>query len=308
MTGWRLVSDAGGTNVRFARAAANAEIAGTKSYPVSHFPSFLTALQFYLEETGGHEGCEGVAVGAAGAVVSGTVTLTNVAWKISQSEISGELKVPCALINDVQAVAFSIPTLAQQALALLGNHAPDLANAQRLLVANIGTGFGAATLIRAGAGWVSCPSEAGHMSISFKSDGGEQYEGRLRSVEHILSGRGICNLHSALSQLPCEYDPGSLISQASTDLLCRQTLRVFTEIAGEVLGNLTLAVAAWDGVYLCGTVARSFARSADLSLLRKSFNDKGPMTEKMKQIPIALITREDAALAGLAALPLNPAS
>ena len=90
MTGWRLVSDVGGTNVRFARAAGGGLFA-LQAYPVSRFASFSEAVRAYLDETGGKGGCIGAAIGAAGLVAFGKVSLTNMAWEISEADVSDEL-------------------------------------------------------------------------------------------------------------------------------------------------------------------------------------------------------------------------
>ncbi len=51
-------------------------------------------------------------------------------------------------------------------------------------------------------------------------------------------------------------------------------------------------------------MARGLANVAGLSQLRHAFEDKGRMKEWMRQIPIAIIVREDAALAGLSVVPI----
>ncbi len=304
MTGWRLVSDVGGTNIRFARARQGEGLQNRCTYPVSRFANFLAALRTYLDETGGEGGCAGAAIGAAGIVTSGQVRLTNVAWDISETEVSRALGVPCTLVNDVEAAAFSVPVLYDIDIAKLGTPEPNLSVARRILIANIGTGFGAATLIRSAGSWVSCPSEAGHMAHAFTSwpsDGFDQFT----SVEHVLSGRGLCNLHAAIANGTPQLAPSEIIAGANSDAYCSAALLLFTQITGHVLGNLVLAVAAWDGVFLCGSVALGFARTANLPLLRRAFEGTGRMSEWKKRIPVALIIKEDAALTGLSVLPLG---
>ena len=305
MTGWRLVSDVGGTNVRFARAAGGGLFA-LQAYPVSRFASFSEAVRAYLDETGGKGGCIGAAIGAAGLVAFGKVSLTNMAWEISEADVSDELGAPCRIINDVEAVAFSVSGISGAGFAAIGPLTPDLTAMHRILVANIGTGFGAATLIRADGAWVSCPSEAGHMSLNFPDWPDIGMQRQFPSVEHVLSGRGLCNLHAAISKAatPCAA-AADIFSQAGTDPHCAAALRLFTQIAGNVLGNLVLAVAAWDGVFLCGSVARSLAKTADLAVFRQAFEGTGRMSAWMKRVPVALLTEEYPALAGLAVLPLR---
>lgn len=113
MTGWRLISDVGGTNVRFARAQGAKDVSEIRTYLVNRFPSFTSAAKAYLDETGGGDGCTGAAIGAAGLVAFGKVRLTNASWDISEAEVSTELGLPCRLVNDVEAVAFSLPVLSE---------------------------------------------------------------------------------------------------------------------------------------------------------------------------------------------------
>jgi glucokinase len=304
MTGWRLVSDVGGTNVRFARASGGGLYA-VQAYPTSRFTSFAAAIRAYLDETGDAHGCIGAAIGAAGLVAFGKVSLTNLAWEISEAEVSKELGAPCRLMNDVEAVAFSVSGISGAGFKAVGPLSPDLTAMHRILVANIGTGFGAATLIRAGSTWVSCPSEAGHMSLYFPDWPDIHMQRLFPSVEHVLSGRGLCNLHAAISNGATPCTAADIFARAGDDPQHAATLQLFTKVTGSVLGNLVLAVAAWDGVFLCGSVARSFVNTADLAMFRQAFEGTGRMSGWMKRVPIAFLTEEYPALAGLAVLPLR---
>jgi glucokinase len=210
------------------------------------------------------------------------------------------------LINDVEAAAHCLPTLSIGELIVLGDLAPNLETAHRLLVVNIGTGFGAATLVRNTNEWFSSPSEAGHMSLRLPKGYEVRLRSRFKSVEHALSGRGLANFHAALHEGASPREAEEICGRAASDPECSATLRLFTQIVGDVLGNLALAVAAWDGVFLCGSVAKGFAHAADHALFREVFENKGAMGEWMKRIPVALIEKEDAALFGLAALPIRP--
>jgi glucokinase len=304
---WRLIADVGGTNVRFARVIDEDNIVDRCSYRVSRFESFLDALRAYAEETdGGLSGCSGAAIGAAGPVAMGSAHLTNIAWFIQEAEVADEIGAPCVLVNDVEAAAYCIPGLASSEFLVIGDVAPKLETAHRLLAANIGTGFGAATLVRTPGGWFSSPSEAGHMSLRLPEDAEASLRPRFKSVEHVLSGRGLSNLHSALTKDEAVLEAADICSQATSDPKRMATLDFFTHIAGDVLGNLALAVTAWDGVFLFGSVAKGFAHVADHARFREVFEDKGAMSEWMKRIPVALVEKQDAAMFGLAALPIRP--
>ena len=144
------------------------------------------------------------------------------------------------------------------------------------------------------------------MSLNFPDWPDINLQRQFPSVEHVLSGRGLCNLHAAISKAatPCAA-AADIFNPASTDPHCAAAHRLFTQISGNVLGNLVLAVAAWDGVFLCGSVARSLAKTADLAVFRQAFEGTGRMSAWMKHVPMALLTEEYPALAGLAVLPLR---
>lgn len=306
MTAWRLIADVGGTNVRFGRVFDEDNVVERYSYLVARFDSFLDALRAYADDTGGLGACSGAAIGAAGPVASGAVKLTNISWLIQETEIADEIGAPCTVVNDVEAAAYCIPLLSGKEFMVLGREAPKLDTAHRLLATNIGTGFGAASLVRTAVGWLSSPSEAGHMSLPLP----EEHEATLRpafkTVEHILSGSGLANLNAKLGDHATGYTAAEICTRSGADPRCAATLKLFTQIAGDVFGNLALAFAAWDGVFLFGSVAKGFAHVADHGALRKAFENKGPMSELMRRVPLALVEKEDAALYGLAVLPIRP--
>jgi glucokinase len=221
-------------------------------------------------------------------------------------EVAEEIGAPCTLVNDVEAAAYCIPGLANSEALMIGDVVPKLETAHRLLAANIGTGFGAAILVRTPGGWFSSPSEAGHMSLPLPEDQEASLRPRFRSVEDVLSGRGLVNLHKALGNDEAALDAAEICNRAPSDPKCAATLGFFTQIAGDVLGNLALAFASWDGVFLFGSVAKGFAHVADHALFREAFESKGVMAEWMKRTPVALVEKQDAALFGLAALPIRP--
>ncbi len=303
---WRLIADVGGTNVRFARVIDEDNVVDRGSYLVSRFNSFLDALHAYTGANGGLSGCSGAAIGAAGPVAHGSARLTNIAWLIHESEVAEEIGAPCTLVNDVEAASYCLPTLSNHELLVIGDAVPKLDTAHRFLAVNVGTGFGAATLVKTPAGWFSAPSEAGHMSLPLPEGHETVLRPRFKSVEHILSGPGLKNLHAALHEDGTAFDAAEICSRAPSDPQCFATLNLFTQIAADVLGNLALAVAAWDGVFLFGSVAKGVARVANHVRFRQTFEDKGAMTEWMRRIPVALVEKEDAALFGLAAMPIRP--
>ena len=254
---WRLIADVGGTNVRFARVIDEENVVDRCSYLVSRFDSFLDALRGYTGETnGGLSGCSGAAIGAAGPVAMGSARLTNIPWFIYESEVAQKSALLARSSTMSRPRPIACQRLSNHELLVIGDAAPKLDTAHRFLAANIGTGFGAATQVKTAAGWFSAPSEAGHMSLPLPEGYETVLRPRFKSVEHILSGPGLENLHTALNQDGTALDAADICSRAPSDPKCSATVNLFTQIAADVLGNLALAVAAWDGVFLFGSVAK----------------------------------------------------
>ena len=310
MTGARLLADVGGTNVRFACATSSHEIVEHREWRVSAFSDFCDALNAYLAETGGGERYRDAAVAAAGPLLCGAIALTNASWRIAVSDVSDTLGgVPTRLINDLEAVALSLPYIPEEDLRWIGRRHAVPGRQTRMIALNVGTGVGAATLLCANGVWLSVPSEAGHMSLGAHNEAELRlFDGcreRTSTVEEVLSGEGLPLLYAKVNRqtgmsasLPkTSYD---IISHCNDDPIANETVRIMTVVLGRVAGNLALASAAWGGVYFCGSVAREWAAITNTELFRKHFEDKGKLSRELRKTPTAVITNEYPALIGLA--------
>lgn len=310
MTGWRLVADVGGTNVRFARAFRDGRLADRVERAVSEFPAFASALGRYLDQTGDLTGCEGARIAGAGPVADDAIRLTNIDWTIRAGEVSRVLRgAPVALFNDVQAAAMSVPHLSAEDLlpVVNGTGNPD-PSAPRLAV-NIGTGFGAATLAHTEPGWISVPSEAGHMTLAATS--AEEFAlctdpgRRFRSVEDVLSGPGLVSLHRHLTaptgaQAAPAPRPRQILAQRDTDPVARRAAEMFTALLARICGDLVLATAAWGGLYLFGSVVLGWHDHRACEAFRSIFTAKQKMASRMAAVPVHVVGNDLAPLIGLA--------
>ncbi len=306
MSARRLVADAGGTNVRFAIADESGRLERVESFQAADFPAFKDALSAYGSGAGGLKEISACAIAAAGPVDDGIVKLTNNDWTIDRAEISAALAgVPVALVNDLEAVAASLPHLASGDLTPIGAPAPAHPERRTMLAVNVGTGFGAAGVILRDGRWYTCPSESGHMTLgplaavpALPADA---------SVESVLSGSGLAKLYGRLTggRHVAAQQAADVLAMSGRDAAAARTVEVFTDVLGRIAGDLALATCAWGGVYLCGSVATAWAATADAGRFRAAFTRKGPMHLRMLQVPTAVIRRDNAALFGLAMMPLS---
>jgi len=302
----RLVADAGGTNVRFAIADESGRLERVQNLQVADFPAFKDALSAYGSAADRLKEIGACAIAAAGPVDDGVVKLTNNNWTIDRAEISAALAgVPVAVVNDLEAVAAALPHLASEDLTPIGAPAPARPERRTMLAVNVGTGFGAASAILRDGRWYTCPSESGHMTLgqmaavpALPADA---------SVESVLSGSGLAKLYGRLTggRHVAAQQAADVLAMSGRDAAAARTVEVFTDVLGRIAGDLALATCAWGGVFLCGSVATAWAAAADAGRFRAEFTRKGPMRPRMLKVPTAVIRRDNAALFGLAMMPLS---
>jgi glucokinase len=215
------------------------------------------------------------------------------------------------ILNDLEAVAHAVPFLSERQVVFSDLQPGPMTTRNRMLVVNVGTGFGASSLVRFGEHWLSCPSEAGHMQLGAASrqefELFERLGGGACMTEDIISGNGVRRLAAAMQaertgSLPIpdrgieNFDLGDGSDFAS------EVVQTLTGLMARTCSNLTLASAAWDGLYVCGSVAVAWWQHADLSEFRRRFVGRSKMRDKLEETPVGLITAEHPAFIGLANL------
>lgn len=314
MTGpWRLLADVGGTNVRFGRASPAQDITDIRVWPNDTFDGFETALQAYLATLGAHERFASVLIAAAGPTTPDAIALTNNDWVVTSDGCRRVLGYDATvrLMNDLEAVAYAVPYLTSGQVDLIDAVRPPRQHVQRMLAVNVGTGFGSATIISSSGRWECCPAESGHMDLAIRDGDERALVSALGyaspTFEDIMSGDGVRRLRAALS----DGEAGSTMANAdekidfaATDPISKDALHYFSRFLARATSNLVLASTAWDGVYLCGSVATAWSRSADYAGFRRDFAGAGKMRHQLAKTPIGLIRHELPAFVGLAHVDL----
>jgi glucokinase len=310
---WRLIADIGGTNARFACANASGRIENVWVRPVSEYQTFAAVLDAYLETLAANESITSAAIAGAGPATNGLIELTNSTWRISTRDVATRLQrhAEIRILNDLEAVAHAVPFLSEQQVVFSDLQPGPIATRNRMLVVNVGTGFGASSLVRAGGHWLSCPSEAGHMLLGATSRQELELFERLGeaacTTEDIMSGNGVQRLAAAVQAERTGLLPGADGVIENFDLgngsdLASEVVRTLTGLMARACSNLVLASAAWDGLYICGSVAAAWWQHADLSEFRSRFVGRSKMHGKLEATPVGLITAQHPAFIGLANL------
>jgi glucokinase len=300
MSRWRLVADIGGTNLRLARAGPSALLSDIVSKPLKDGTELLDELRSFVCRFDA-DAIDGLVIAAAGPVDGQRIVLTNRPLVVDADVIGSAFgDIPVILMNDLQAVALSLPWLERNQVSPLIEVEASLAGPQ--LVVNIGTGFGAAILVptKRKNEWEAVACEPGHMTFPLGFSPGDANLQEVRTIEDYLSGRTLCSVTA--SERVWHRTPQMPRGQMFGPRENPEFVRAFTELVGHVCGNLVLACGAWGGVFLSGSVVSRWRRRADIDLFAKAFRQKGPMSQRMSRVPVNEICVDNPALIGLAHL------
>ncbi|MDF1535770.1 MAG: glucokinase [bacterium] len=266
--------------------------------------------------------------GVAGPVVNGQANITNLSWNVSVTRLRSILGIPhISLINDVQAVGYSIGSLDATDLKTINEGRPVKGGAKAIIAP--GTGLGEAILLWDGRGYRCYPTEGSHADFA---PADEQQVGLLRHVgrkfghvswERVCSGIGISNLYDYLKatgdyeepdwlkeKLAVAIDPVPEIFRGAMEAdppaeVCRTTVKMFVSILGAEAGNLALKTLATGGIYIGGGIA---PRVLDLIIdgtFMESFTNKGRLAGLLRDIPVRIVMNPRAALMGAAVVGLG---
>ncbi|MEO1207368.1 MAG: glucokinase [Pseudomonadota bacterium] len=307
-----VLADVGGTNARFAVSSATGRFDRVRGYRAAEYPSFPDALRTYLADCFtdvGADGFAGARIAGAGPVNGRVIVLTNSPWRVSMDDVAGVLGVETgvALFNDLEAVGMALPYLGPGDCQVLGAAVPSPVavpspGRRAMLAVNVGTGFGASCAVPLTDGeWTATSTEAGHISFAARTSDEQRLLQTFDVVEDVLSGAGLVSLIHAVSSTPeaaSDFDTPQALFASDAGW----AIDIFTDVLARTAGDLVLAHGAWGGLYLCGSVAKTWADRCShqrLSRFRGVFNDKGKMSEHMKAVPVFVITAEHPALIGL---------
>jgi glucokinase len=349
-----LAGDIGGTNARLALFEVEPGMDGARPKLTSIFerttpsksaPSLDEIAEAFLRaaeaETKGRIGPRGdgggkgrgiasACLGIAGPIENNRCHATNLPWVVDGRALATRLGIErVTLVNDFSAAALGVTAVGPGDLVSLGGGQP-VAHGP-IAVLGAGTGLGQAYLL-----WSSStdryevvPSEGGHADFAPRTplEAGllefltHKY-GRV-SCERVLSGNGLVDIFSFLSQEPaCRpliraetsallaapgsgRDAAAEISQrglAGSDPICEMSLALFCSVLGAVASNLGLSVLATGGVFVAGGIAPRILAYLQKGGFRESFDRKGRLHTLVERLPAFVVTHPQPGLLGAATL------
>src|SRR4051812_36606847 len=319
-----LAGDIGGTKTLlglFDAAPARPRPIAVRSFPTLDYPDLPTIIAEFLSQQEAsdaresHGGVEAACFGVAGPVIDDTVQVTNVPWFVDGRRVAAALRVGrVALLNDLEALAHSVPVLRESETHVLQEGEAMRGGNIGLIAA--GTGLGQALLHNIDGRFVPSASEAGHADfaartereIALTRDLTQRY-GRA-DVEHVVSGRGIVNIHRVAHTQACaagvdleSHDAPAAITAAATERRCpgcMEALDIFVDAYGAEAGNLALRAVSTGGMFVGGGIAPKILPALTTGLFMRASRAKPPLDPMLSRMPVKVILNAEAGLLGAA--------
>ena len=270
--------------------------------------------------------------GVAGAVTNQVARLTNVPWLVSAAGIAQKAALRrVTLLNDLEALAWGVPVLEGDELAMLQQGVANPTGNAAVIAA--GTGLGEALLLNVDGRFVPGESEGGHADFAARTARELEMVAALAAihgrveVERVLSGPGIVNVyqftHRAFGGRPAASpgivspsrlcsgvgdvdDPSDLPARISMSAMerrcpqCVEAMEIFVGAYGAEAGNIALRTVATAGVYVGGGIAPRILPLLRSGVFMDAFRAKEPFTDLIATIPVAVILNPAAGLLGAA--------
>ncbi|MBR9842086.1 MAG: glucokinase, partial [Rhodobacteraceae bacterium] len=215
-----LLADIGGTHSRLTLADTTGLLTATsRHYDNENFADLPALLRSYLTETGTHP--KAACIAMAGPVSACPPRLTNRDWIIDPDALAPLLGCRPLLLNDLEALALSLPFNPASRLLVASPDAPT--NGQRLAV-GIGTGMNVCPL-------QGPPTEYGHTPLPAPLQNALP---SATTVEDLFSGRGLAAFRARGGNI-----------------------RDYSALIGILCATLAAQYLPLDGIALAGGVARA---------------------------------------------------
>jgi glucokinase len=316
-----LAGDIGGTSTRLAlfdRAGDSLQAVAKERYPSRDYAGLSDIVRAFISKH--PHAIDGACFGIAGPVREGRVETPNLPWVIEAQALAGQLGLPHAtLLNDLEANAWGVFTLAGDDFATLAQGEPEADGNAAIISA--GTGLGEAGYHWDGARLRPFASEGGHADFAPHDELTIELFRWLRrqyghvSWERVVSGPGLVNIYTflrderhgveppGLAEASRAGDPAAAIAKAafeeSSDLAVT-ALDLFVTLYGAEAGNLALKMKASAGVWIGGGIAPKILPRLQRRGFLEAFRDKGRFRAFLEAIPVKVILNDETALRGAA--------
>jgi glucokinase len=314
-----LAGDVGGTETRlglFEPRRPRPQPLVTRSFNTRDYTELGEMVAALMSEAASStRAIQAACFGVAGPVVHDTVELTNVGWQVDARRLGERSGIGSVyLLNDLLAMAYGATVLHESELYPLQAGDPGRGGNRALIAA--GTGLGEALLHDVDGRLVPSPSEGGHADFAARNEREIRLLRDLLArygravVEHVVSGRGLVNIHRVMHRGDCpivdsvsDSDAPAAISAAALAGRCQdcvETLDLFIEAYGAEAGNLVLRTMATGGLLVGGGIAPKILPALGDGRFLRAFRNKAPYEALLDAVPVKVILNTETALLGAA--------
>jgi glucokinase len=312
-----LAADIGGTKTLlglFEPAEVRPRPVVVRAFGTLDYADLNDMISEFIKFSGEARALATACFGVAGPVIDQAASLTNVPWRIEAGRVGRAFSIPVRLLNDLQAMAYGVPVLADSEVLVLQEGSAVPTGNMALIAA--GTGLGEALLHHIEGRRVPSPSEGGHADFAARTEREIALVRDLTArygradVEHVISGRGLINIHRVCHGTPCVAgvvltDPAAPAEITGAALAgrcagCIETLDLFVEAYGAEAGNLALRSVATGGVFVGGGIAPKILPALTNGAFMRAFSSKPPLDAMLRSTPVKVILNEQAGLLGAA--------
>ena len=262
--------------------------------------------------------------GVAGPVVEGRVRMTNLDWTVDAANLCAEFGWQHVwLINDLKAIANSVPFLNRGETYTLNEGFPETTGT--IVVLAPGTGLGVGYLNWAAGRYHAFATEGGHADFAPSNELEDELLGFLRkklgqvAVEHVCSGIGLPNIYEFLKVSGREGEPAWLAVElaGSDDVtriivenaigrkpgseICQTAIAVFVSALASHAGSLGLGFGATGGVYIGGGIPPRILPAFEEFKFAETFIGKMDYQDYLSRFPLHVILNTESGLLGAAA-------
>jgi len=257
----------------------------------------------------------------AGPIVEHSVRITNLSWEISGHELMSRFHFKrVSLVNDVEALAWAVPTLRPEEVDVLLKGQADPTGPIGVLA--LGTGLGEGYLTRGREAPRAHPSEGGHADFAPTTPQQTRLleslwrEHKHVSVERACSGIGLPRIHRFLmteegwtedpavaAEIAAAADPTPVVVQAALagrSAVCHEAVALLCDILAAEAGNLALKLLSTGGVFLGGGIPPRILPFLRAPRFRNAFLAKGRFSAFLERVPILVVLPPQAVLWGAA--------
>ena len=297
-----LVIDLGGTNIRAAYAALDEdELFNIKKIKISRLDEFYQIFGQLISGTSCE--LESVVISVAGPKNGETITMTNRNWKICAEEIKEKFEIKnCHLLNDWEAIAYSLSSLKEEDLRVLKKGSYVGLNDTPKFVIGPGTGLGAALYSKINDIEYVNPTELGNTQTSVQHylDIFEiGFSEKFTILEDVFSGPGISRV---AHELIGENLSGEEILQRAQadDIQCISLIEKYIKCFAVLSSEVALSYNCHGGIFIAGSFMRGLEKYFDLDSFTNDFigTRKQIHQDFLGNIPVFLVKREFTPLYG----------